>query len=165
MTQENDTLASISAAFGFALDDVLAMNCLELDSVLIAGDVLYLPLTVSATQTPDGIENLWDRVGCSSPRAANISSPLAGEVVSGEITIIGTAFSSDFTGYRLEVRAEHEPGYTPLRMLSVPVIQSAMGTVDFSGHTPGLYWVRLIVETDALQIPTENVCVVPVFIR
>jgi hypothetical protein len=95
---------------------------------------------------------------------ANITSPLPGALLADVTSILGTAFSASFTGYRLELRADADVTYELLRELEIPVLNSQLGTLDPAGRDSGLYWLRLVVETGSDEIAPDAVCVVPVFL-
>ncbi len=163
MVNEGETLDSVAAAAGEPAENLLGANCLSLDATIIVGDVLYVPLDVEVTATPDGERTSWTGTGCTDAMLSNITSPTAGTVVDGEISIVGTAFSVTFSGYRLEIRSDSDASYEVIRELEIPALSSVLGTIDLTNYKPGLYWLRLVVFTGADEVAPGAVCVVPVF--
>lgn len=162
MVNAEDTLETLAEEAGEPVENLLGANCLPLDATILTGDVLYLPRDVEPTPTPDGAETTWAAVGCTAPMTANITSPLPGAMLDGETSILGTAFSPTFTGYRLEIRADRSATYEVLRELEVPALGSVLGTLDLSKRRPDLYWLRLVVETGDDEIAPDAVCVIPI---
>lgn len=164
MVTAEDSLDALAAQVGELASNILGANCLPLDTFVITGDVLYLPLSTAATATPDGTIEQWSPTGCTNSMLANIVSPGAGETLTAATPIVGTAFASTFAGYRLEVREDNAATYEVVRELQVPAIGSVLGTIDLSDQDAGLYWIRLVVNTGAEQIENDAVCVIPVFV-
>lgn len=159
-----ETLETLASAAGLPVEDLRGANCLALDTEIITGDVVYVPQEVEATPTPDGTDVAWTVIGCENAMLARITSPVQGAIITGTSPIIGTAFASDFLGYRLELRSDDAVEFELLRELQVPALQSVLGSLDVSEREPGLYWLRLVVTTGEGEVSEGAVCVVPLFI-
>lgn len=96
--------------------------------------------------------------------AVHISSPDMFDIVSGEVTITGTASSQGFQSYRIEAGQ----GLNPLRWIQIgstgdkPVIEDALALWDTTGLN-GLYALRLQVvgednrlQTSTIQVTLDN---------
>ena len=158
-----ETLENLAAAADLPVEDLRGANCFAPDAHIITGDVVFVPQEAEATPTPDGTEVAWTVIGCENPMLARITSPVQGAVITGASPIVGTAFASDFVGYRLELRSDDAVEYELLRELQVPALQSVLGSLDVSEREPGLYWLRLVVTTGEGSVSEGAVCVVPVF--
>ena len=153
----------MASAADLPVDEWRGANCFAPDREIITGDVVYLPQEAEATPTPDGTEIGWTTIGCENPMLARINAPVHGAVITGISPIVGTAFASDFLGYRLELRSDESVEYELLRELQVPALQSVLGSLDVLEREPGLYWLRLVVTTGEGEVTDGAVCVVPVF--
>jgi hypothetical protein len=158
-----DTLETLASVADLPAEDLRGANCFGPDTEIITGDVVFVPQEAEATPTPDGTEIAWAVIGCENPMLARITTPVQGAVVTNSTPIIGTAFATDFVGYRLELRSDEAVEYELLRELQVPALQSVLGTLDLTEREPGLYWLRLVVTTGEDEITDGAVCVVPVF--
>ncbi|SYZ72321.1 putative Thermitase [Candidatus Zixiibacteriota bacterium] len=85
----------------------------------------------------------------AAPRVrARIVSPLPNAVVSGSVTISGTADGDDFTGYALDYGSGDIPSsWIPITSSAIPVTDGPLGTWETSGLN-GLYTLRLQAGND-----------------
>lgn len=77
-----------------------------------------------------------------------ITSPAEGSTVGGNVTFIGSANAEDFMFYKLEAYGPETGGvWASLlgEVVSNPVSNSNLGTVNFGGWTPGGYSIRLVI--------------------
>lgn len=160
----DDTLETLASSADLPVEYLRGANCLAPDVEMITGDVVYLPQEAESTPTPDGTEVAWTALGCENPMLARITSPVQGTTIAGPVSMVGTAFASDFLGYRLELRSDQAVGYELLRELQVPALQSVLGTLDLTDREPGLYWLRLVVTIGEGEVADGGVCVVPIFV-
>ncbi len=87
-----------------------------------------------------------------------ITSPADGSTVSGEITFVGTAAGDEFQFYKLEASGPETGGAWASILgdvVSNPVQNGNLGTVNFGAWTAGGYTIRLtIVDTTSNEIAT-----------
>lgn len=102
----------------------------------------------------------------ATPPPAVISSPVFGQVVSGQVTITGTAADPRFQDYRVEVRPAAGsapwtgPGIVTLASATNPVENGVLATWNTENVPEGPYDVRLVV-TDSIGLIGQ----VPITVR
>jgi hypothetical protein len=82
--------------------------------------------------------------GCI-PNQVVISSPLDGDQVSGEVSLIGTANIPNFGFYKYEIARPGETVWLPIQVGEEVRQEELLGTWDTSTLDPGDYSLRLIV--------------------
>lgn len=136
------------------------------DSVpLIGFDNNEVRITPTPTATPVGtIEPAPSPVGCTSP-GAFLQIPANGQVIQSLIEVRGTAFTSDFATYKLEISGELTGGsYATMESYTQPV--ETLGVLSQFNpiiYEEGTYQFRLAVFdiTDTLR----ESCSVTIYIR
>lgn len=102
---------------------------------------------------------------CSS--IARITTPGVGAVLSGHVSIYGTAAASDFNFYKVEYHREGEPEEAWHSISDIHRNQVANGLLDVwnvSGFPPGYYRLKLTVVDITGNYPPQNRCEVAVVI-
>ena len=121
---------------------------------------LQLPEGLSAWERNQALE--WAKVleGASSDEAPTettnvrdlpiaITSPGRAQQVTGNIPILGRAFSRDFISYRLEFRYDTQPGdWQTMFTSQISNEDGTLGVWLINGLPPGLYSIRLIVNDE-----------------
>jgi hypothetical protein len=104
---------------------------------------------------------------CKSPQIAQITYPRQGQVVTGPITVTGTAAGPGFVKYELYYKPADDPGdwrrYLPEPM-STPVTDGPLGTWDPDSLklAPGNYLLHLRVGN---YTGNYQECTVPVVVK
>lgn len=96
----------------------------------------------AATSTPSS-ETL---LGCGP--TLNISNPVDGDTLSGQVTILGTASGDDFFFYKLEINGPETGGVWASLTGAVaqqPVDSGTLGSVNLGAWAEGAYTIRLTV--------------------
>jgi len=81
-----------------------------------------------------------------------IREPVEGEIVSGNVTVIGSADTPAFVSYELQYGVSHDPGAFSAPFwgpVSGPVIDGVLGEWDTTGLAEGPYTLRLVVRDQA----------------
>jgi hypothetical protein len=112
-------------------------------------------LPIAATPTPAAM-------GCI-PGQIDITSPRAGEELSGRVTLEGSADVPNFGFYKYEYAPLGTDSWAAIQAIREPKRQEELGWWDTSTITPGDYLLRLVV-TDNEGDPLPA-CVVPVRIK
>ncbi len=86
--------------------------------------------------------------GCT-PGRVNLTAPLNGDLVTGAITLIGTANIPNFGFYTYEIARPGDTIWLPVQVGRQPVVRDVLGTWDTSALEAGDYSLRLVV-TDNL---------------
>lgn len=165
VVQPGDTLFSIGLAVSSSVNELRSANCLpDVDRILV-GDVLYVPRQPTRPMqtfdpvTGSGAARLAP-VGCMQP-GVRITSPGAGQVVTGVFTLTGSATLPDFDYYKLEVRLDEATIYNFISQFRTPVPDGVIGQIDSSLFNPGIHWVRLTVVDRTGNVPPGATCVIP----
>jgi hypothetical protein len=109
-------------------------------------------LTPVSSQTPQ-------TVGCI-PGQIMITSPKAGDVISGQVILMGTANIPNFGFYKYEFSAVGTDVWSTIKANREVKQDTELGTWDTSELTPGEYNIRLVVsDNQGNPLPP---CVVPV---
>jgi hypothetical protein len=103
-------------------------------------------------------------IGCPDPRA-QFTEPAAGQLLSGAVTIQGTADIPKFSFYKFEIKGPLTNGewWTLGELARAPVNNGVLGNWDaapVAHDAPGLYLFRLTVVDDTGNYPPP--CTVPV---
>ncbi|NJL55688.1 LysM peptidoglycan-binding domain-containing protein [bacterium] len=162
VVQPGDTLFSIGLAVRSSVNELRSTNCLpDVDRILV-GDVLYVPRSPARpVQTSGAVPAGLAPVGCAFP-GVRITSPEAGQGVTGLFTVIGSASLPDFDYYKIEVRLDAATIYNFIAQFTTPVIDGVLGQIDSSLFNPGIHWLRLTVVDRTGNVPAGATCVVPV---
>ncbi len=161
--QPGDTIFSIGLRYGLTVDEIMSGNCLT-DTRIEAGATLYVPpvtplpidtfqalLTTvfdppGPTSTPaaTGTQTATDGA-CTDPDSV-IISPKVGQIITGKISIVGTARIPSFSFYKIEIRQEGTSQvYANLYIGSQQVTEGTLATLDTMTWPNGEYWLRLVV--------------------
>ena len=94
---------------------------------------------------------------------ANISNPVSGQTVSGQVTVEGQANILNFSEYKFELRGELTGGmWIVVGNYPTPVSDGFLGTWDSTSLPPGNYTLRLVVLRPDGSFPTP--CEVPLLV-
>jgi hypothetical protein len=166
VVQPGDSLFAIAQAVGSTVPELLRANCIPDADSLTSGTELYVPV-LPENEVVTGVPpaGAIAQQACFDPDIAQISSPVAGQSVSGEFAVVGTArLRSGFRYYTLEVRAAVEGSpYNVVLQAQTRVINGVLGRIDTSAFDDGLYWIRLTVFDVNGSIPFGAVCTVPIY--
>jgi hypothetical protein len=134
-------------------------------------DLLATPTTtlVPPTQNPEetpGITSTPGELpaaeGCV-PGQVNLTSPLNGDRVHGSVTVKGSANTTNFGFFTLQIAHPGDPVWLPILVGQQAIRNDILGTWETSTLTPGEYMLRLVV-TD--NIGTElTPCVIQVTVE
>mgnify|MGYP001037853203 CR=1 FL=1 len=86
--------------------------------------------------------------GCT-PGQVNLTAPLNGDLVTGSISLVGTANIPNFGFYTYEIARPGDTVWLPVQVGRQPVVRDVLGAWDTSALEPGDYMLRLVV-TDNL---------------
>jgi hypothetical protein len=101
--------------------------------------------------------------GCGDPNQ-NLTSPQPGAVVSGIVSIYGTADIAGFEYYKFEVRGEQTNGeWVTTAVFRQPARDTLLGTWDTVAWQPGPYELRLVVVDNTGNFPEP--CVVALTVQ
>jgi hypothetical protein len=81
-----------------------------------------------------------------------IREPVDGEIVSGVITVVGSADAPAFASYELQYGVSHDPGaFSPpvSGPYGSPIVENVLGQWDTSGLEDGPHTLRLVVRDQA----------------
>lgn len=165
MVQPGDTLLRIAQRTGVTVTELRQANCLGNDAHLFPDQVIYVPgravgLSVTESVTYAGLERLE---GCSNP-GVQITRPQPGERIEAITTIYGTASTTAFQYYRLEIRADAAAVYDFLLQSDEPVRSGALGLLNPVLMRQGVYWIRLsVIDVSGAIVP--ETCAIPVIIE
>lgn len=164
--QPGNTLFSIARAVGSTVGELRTVNCIADADNITVGQVLFVPrpprgpVRTGVPRIPEPITvQQLALEGCSAA-AASLSSPGAGQHLSGMFTVTGTAALDNFQYYKLEVRPDFTNVYNFYSRSDVPVINGVLGTINADLFDDGLYWVRLVVVDKTGNFPDP--CAIPV---
>lgn len=164
IVQSGNTLFSIAQAVGSTVAELRRVNCLASADFIVTGDVLFVPLLPAEpvlTNVPQATEGAsMTKLGCS-PSTANITNLYAGQTVSGNITLIGTASIAEHWYFKVEVRRDDESQYDVYSTAPRQVVNGELMQVNTSTYGVGLHWVRLVVVALDGSVPENGICVVP----
>ena len=94
---------------------------------------------------------------------ANISNPVAGQTVAGQVTVEGQANILNFSEYKFELRGESTGGaWVVVGNYPAPVSDGFLGTWDSTSLPSGSYTLRLVVLRPDGSFPTP--CEVPLLV-
>jgi len=153
-----DTVFRLATNAGATVADVRGANCLADADLIFVGQTLYLPAEPNETATPAPLLSV---IGCLDARS-QISEPAIGTVLDGRFEVRGTADVTDFSHYRIEIRAESDDIYTPIYRSAVPVTDGLLAAFDSGRFDSGLYYLRLVVVDQRGGIVQP--CAIPVFV-
>ncbi|MBZ0278622.1 MAG: LysM peptidoglycan-binding domain-containing protein [Anaerolineae bacterium] len=172
--QRGDTLFSIARQTNSTVRELQGANCLMNVNAIFAGTQLYVPhLPVShgssqppslipITQQPGVPASGLLAEGCTNAQA-RITNLIAGQTVSGVVTLTGSAAAENFLYYKIEVRPDFAEIFNFYSRSETPVTQGTLAFLDTKLFGSGLYWIRLTVLTNtSTSIPP---CTIPVYFR
>lgn len=123
------------------------------------------PPLPTPTPEPTVAEPVIEAPICSDPRAV-IVAPGMGQVVAGDVNILGTATHEDFQYFKLEYAAganvDPNAGFAYLAGANVPVTGGVLGTFDSTTLDNGEYTLKLTVVDSVGNFPPP--CTVSVVI-
>lgn len=166
IVKSGDTLSKIAQRVGSTVETLSAANCLVDVNRIVTGDVLYVPSVGVPMGTPMGVSTdvALAYYGCAFPEIATITNLIPGQVIRGAFTLEGTAnLPSNFWFYRLEIRPDFSNTFIELERVYQSVVGGALGMIDTSTYSAGLYWVRLMVVDRDWRYPPSNACMIPVY--
>jgi hypothetical protein len=165
-------ITAISLIFSLAIAELALVVFLapNLPAIATLGTPTINPMiTPTSTIPPELLATLNLLTPLSSPTAQMtgcipgqimISSPKPGEVVKGQVTIMGTVNVPNFGFYKYEFSALGTENWSTIQASHEQVTDSKLGNWDTSEITPGDYNLRLVVrDSQGNALPP---CVVPV---
>lgn len=162
--QSGNTLFAIALATRSTLDELRYRNCIDDVDTIEAGQVIFVPrapIEPVATSVPSDRQGVV-RIGCTTDNAT-ITSPIAGQRLSGTFTVYGSATLENFWYYKLEIRPDWAKIYNFYGDAQTSVQNGELAQVNADIFDNGLHWLRLSVVNDRAQILPEAVCEVPVY--
>jgi len=119
-------------------------------------DLLATPTTTLAASASIGEEGaptptpseLPAAEGCA-PGQINLTGPLNGDLLTGTITLYGTANVPNFGFYTYEIARPGETVWLPIQVGRQPVVNDVLGVWDTATLTAGDYMLRLVVTDNA----------------
>ena len=115
---------------------------------LLATPTTTLP---APTQKPNGTPGITPTPGeipaaegCL-PGTVNLTSPLNGDRISGSVTVEGSADTTNFGFYTLQIAHPGDNVWLPILVGQQVIKNDALGTWETSTLTPGAYMLRLVV--------------------
>jgi len=164
--QQGDNLLSIVNAVSSTLPEVRDGNCYEaIQGVFIGESILVpqLPAEPVATAQPIFITEggIYEIMGCQS-ETLRINSPLLLNELQGIFPILGSADTSDFSYYKIEIRPEWSERYYLYLESATVVTNDLLGLVNAEIFGDGVHYLRLTVVTTNDEIPENGVCEIPV---
>jgi hypothetical protein len=177
--QPGETLYSIAVAAQSEIIIIAQLNCIPDTAPLPAGTIIFLPRQIPPLPTlmpvfpgtapfadPRSAETgagLLTVSGCDVP-GVRIASPRLGQIVSGPVTITGSAISLDptnpFSSYTLEVRPALGRRFTIYTIGQQAVEFGVLGVINADWFGEGLHYLRLVV--NGAFGPIGQPCDIPV---
>lgn len=109
-----------------------------------------------------GIPQPPTEVSPTDPPRAEIMGPSAGDVISGTVSILGTASGDGFASYVLEISSDSDPdsfeSIVP-EPETEPVFDDVLGIWDTTDLSPGSYRLRLVVQLEDGQVGEDLITV------
>lgn len=179
VVRPGETLYSITAAAQSEIVIISQLNCIPESAPLPVGAIIFLPQPVApaptlipvfpGTPVPDNTRAseiaLSDLtvIGCDVP-GVRIASPRLEQTITGQVTITGSAISTDpgnaFSSYTLEVRPALARRFTIYSIGQQPVEFGVLGTINTDWFGDGLHYLRLTV--NGVSGPIGQPCDIPV---
>jgi hypothetical protein len=141
-----------------------AATRLLLTNTVSATPILIATATPAPPTAPAEISAPILRSVCTDPRA-NITSPAPGVVVSGRISVMGTATHDAFDYYKLEYTPGIDPAGSFIFMFrgNAPVVDGALAEFYTAALPNGVYTLRLTVVDASGNYPPP--CTATIVIR
>ena len=167
VVQRGDTLFRIALAVGSTVGELRDANCLQNVDNIYAETTLFVPRAPTRPVQPAGTVVSTSGApavpqGCTYP-GAQITAPQHGQVVTGVITLFGTATVPNFQYYRIEVRPDFSNVYNFYDRIETPVENNALAQINTDLFDDGLHWVRLTVVDNTGNFPEP--CAIPLIFR
>ncbi len=177
--QVGENLYRIGLRYGQTVSQMVAANCLSSENVYAGQSILVPPVTpqagaaanipaqggipLVATERPGPTPTQSATDGACTDPDSIINSPGVGAVLSGTITITGTARLENFSFYKLEIRQEGtgEP-YVTFYTGDTEVVSGTLAQFNTTPYPDGEYWIRLVVVNDTNNYP-ERCAILVVF--
>jgi hypothetical protein len=150
--RRGDTLLNIAKANDTTIETLQVANCLTNINSIRVGQVLFVPDQAATSYTAQG---------CTTTDA-RITAPTVGQLVSGILKVEGSATSTNFAFYKLEIRPDSGTAYTLYNSYIKPVTQGILGEIDTRIFSPGIYWLKLTLVTQSGQAAAS--CAIPLLI-
>jgi hypothetical protein len=136
-----------------------ALNLLATPTTTLPASTPKANETAAVTPTPGEIPGAE---GCVAGRV-NLTSPANGDHISGSILVKGSANTTNFGFYTLQIARPGDTVWLPILVGQQAIMGDVLGTWETSTLTPGEYMLRLVV-TD--NIGTElTPCVIQVTVE
>ena len=166
-----DTLNLVAARFGSSWIDLRNGNCIRNPDLLPYGTTIYVPnggggSSPAPVQNPNPpapapAANLY-AFGCTDPSTV-ITSPYAGQTLSGAFQVMGTAFLENMNYFKLEIRPNFSDTYNYIGASNTGIVNGQIARLRTSTFGPGLYYLRLTVVDNTGNFPTQ--CTIPVIFQ
>ena len=135
------------------------LNLLATPTTTLAAPTQNPNETPGITPTPG---ELPAAEGCV-PGQVNLTSPLNGDRINGSVTVRGSANTTNFGFFTLQIAHPGDPVWLPILVGQQAITNNILGTWETSTLNPGEYMLRLVV-TD--NIGTEmNPCAIQVTVE
>ena len=135
------------------------LNLLATPTTTLAAPTQNPNETPGITPTPG---ELPAAEGCV-PGQVNLTSPLNGDRINGSVTVRGSANTTNFGFFTLQIAHPGDPVWLPILVGQQAIANNILGTWETSTLNPGEYMLRLVV-TD--NIGTEmNPCAIQVTVE
>lgn len=177
--QAGENLYRIGLRYGQTVSQMMAANCLSAESVYAGQSILVPPVTLQeatsvdtssqngiplvATEQPGPTATQSTTAGACTDPDSIINSPGVGAMLSGVITITGTARLENFSFYKLEIRQEGtgDP-YVTFYTGDTEVVDGTLAEFNTTAYPNGEYWLRLVVVNDTGNYP-ERCAILVIF--
>jgi len=177
--QVGENLYRIGMRYGQTTSQMVAANCLGSENVYAGQSILVPPVTpqpvasesvpgqggvpLVATEQPGPTPTQSATDGACTDPDSIINAPGVGAVLSGAITIAGTARLENFSFYKLEIRQEGTGApYVTFYTGTSEVTSNTLAQFDTTPYPDGEYWIRLVVVNDTGNYP-ERCAILVVF--
>lgn len=161
-----DTLSAIARASGSSVGALRLFNCVPIERTVTTGQTLRVPNAPTLIATPVPVippmTQAYIPQGCMNDGAL-ISAPFPGQVLSGVVSVRGTAALANFSAYHVDVRAASVDGYDFVERGEQPVEGDVLARLNIHDYSDGLHAIRLVVM--AAGGSARQTCVIPVIFR
>src|SRR5690606_13924789 len=96
--------------------------------------------------------------GCTDPSTV-ITSPVAGQQISGAFTVTGTASLPDLNYFKLEIRPNFSETFNYIGRSTTGVVGGTLARLNSTNYGTGIHWLRLTVVDSTGNFPTP--CTIP----
>jgi len=159
-----DTLNLVAARFGSSLNELRNGNCIRNVDLLPWGTTMYVPnggravAPVASPVVSTSTGPLYAQ-GCTDPSTV-ITSPYAGQTLSGTFQVAGTASLDNLAYYKIEIRPNFSEVFNYVGSSDVGVVNGQLARLRTGAFGTGVYYLRLTVVDTTGNFPEP--CTIPV---